>query len=340
MTRIGVLGAGGWGVTIANLLCGKGLTVKIWEFDPAACESLTRTRKLPSKLPGVALDVNITVTNDISEAVTGAEFVCCAVPSQKLRSALGALKDIKQSTKPIFVNLAKGIEVGSLKRMSEVLAEELPEDSRSGLSTLSGPSHAEEVARGIPTAVTAAAGSMEIAEEVQRLFSAPSFRVYTSTDLVGVELAGSLKNIIALAAGMLDGLEMGDNTRGALLTRGLAEIARLGIAMGADPMTFSGLSGVGDLITTCLSRHSRNRFVGEQIGRGRKLSTVIEKMSMVAEGVETTKSACALAQKHGVELPITYEVYKVLFEDKEPEQAISDLMSRDPKPESWARLSL
>jgi glycerol-3-phosphate dehydrogenase (NAD(P)+) len=339
MTNVGVLGAGGWGMTIANLLCGKGLTVRIWEFDAAACEKLAKTRKLPSKLPGVSLDGKILVTNDIGEAVEGAEFVCCAVPSQKLRSALGGLGDIAAKTRPVFVNLAKGIEVGSLKRMSQVLAEELPGSSRSGISTLSGPSHAEEVARGIPTAVTAASDSAEIAEEVQRLFFTPSFRVYTSTDLIGVELAGSLKNIIALAAGMLDGLELGDNTRGALLTRGLAEITRLGIVMGADPMTFSGLSGIGDLITTCLSKHSRNRFVGDQIGRGRKLTTIIRKMTMVAEGVETTRSASALAQKNNVEMPITAEVYRVLFEDKKPEQAIADLMSRDPKAESWARMS-
>ena len=236
MTKIGVLGAGGWGVTVANLLCGKGLDVRIWEFDPAACENLARTRKLPSKLPGITLDNKILVTNDIKEAVSDAQFVCCAVPSQKLRSALGGLKDIREGNRPIFVNLAKGIEVESLKRMSEVLAEELPEAYRSGICTLSGPSHAEEVSRGIPTAITAASGSIEIAEEVQQLFFPPSFRVYTSTDLVGVELAGSLKNIIALAAGMLDGLELGDNTRGALLTRGLAEITRLGVAMGLTPL--------------------------------------------------------------------------------------------------------
>lgn len=333
---IGVLGAGGWAVAVANLLCGKGLEVRIWEFDRAACENLKKSRKLPSKLPGITLDERILVTNDIAESVYGADFVCCVVPSQNLRSASGRLRDIGLHRKPIFINLAKGIEVGSLKRMSEVLAEELPERMRTGISTLSGPSHAEEVARGIPTAVTAAADSLELAEEVQSLFFTPVFRVYTSTDLIGVELAGSLKNVIALAAGMLDGLGLGDNTRGALLTRGLAEITRLGVALGADPLTFSGLSGIGDLVTTCLSRHSRNRFVGEQIGRGRKLSAVMAKMTMVAEGVATTRSAHALALEKNVDMPITREVYRVLFDDKKPGQAIADLMSRDPKPESCA----
>ncbi len=333
--NVAVLGAGSWGIAIANLLCGNGHAIRIWEFDPEACNNLKTTRKLPSKLPGISLEDSIYVTNDIAESVNQADFVCCVVPSQNLRSAIHGIVDIRLDRKPIFVNLSKGIEVGSLKRMSEVIGEELPGKIRSGICTLSGPSHAEEVAREIPTAITAASEDIGAAEAVQQLFLTPKFRIYTSADLLGVELAGSLKNVVALAAGMLDGLGMGDNTRGALLTRGLAEIVRLGLAMGADAMTFSGLSGIGDLVTTCLSKHSRNRFVGEQVGRGRKLKDVLAKMPMVAEGVQTTRSAYALAEKYDAEMPITTEVYRVLFENKPPEQAISDLMTRDPKSEGW-----
>ncbi len=334
--RIAILGAGSWGIAIANLLCRKGHAIKIWEFDPVACNNLKTTRKLPSKLPGINLEDLIDITNDIAESVDQADFVCCVVPSQNLRSAVHGIANIKLAKKPIFVNLAKGIEVGSLKRMSEVIVDELPGEIRSGVCTVSGPSHAEEVAREIPTVITAASENIRVAEAVQQLFLTPKFRVYTSTDLLGVELAGSLKNVIALAAGMLDGLGLGDNTRGALLTRGLAEIVRLGLVMGADAMTFSGLSGIGDLVTTCLSKHSRNRFVGEQVGRGRKLKDILAKMPMVAEGVQTTRSAYALAEKYDSEMPITTEVYRVLFENKPPQQAINDLMSRDPKSESWS----
>ena len=334
--RVAILGAGSWGIAIANLLCRKGHVIKIWEFDPVACNNLKTTRKLPSKLPGINLEDLIDITNDIAESVDQVDFVCCVVPSQNLRSAIHGIPDIKLDKKPIFVNLAKGIEVGSLKRMSEVIVEELPGEIRSGVCTVSGPSHAEEVAREIPTVITAASENIRVAEAVQQLFLTPKFRVYTSTDLLGVELAGSLKNVIALAAGMLDGLGLGDNTRGALLTRGLAEIVRLGLVMGADAMTFSGLSGIGDLVTTCLSKHSRNRFVGEQVGRGRKLKDILAKMPMVAEGVQTTRSAYALAEKYDSEMPITTEVYRVLFENKPPQQAINDLMSRDPKSESWS----
>jgi glycerol-3-phosphate dehydrogenase (NAD(P)+) len=311
--KVAVLGAGSWGIAIANLLFRNGHAITIWEFDPEACNSLKATRKLPSKLPGISLEV----------------------PSQNLRSVIHDIADMKVDKKPIFVNLAKGIEVGSLKRMSEVIEEELPEELRSGVCTVSGPSHAEEVAREMPTAVTAASENIRVAEAVQQLFITPNFRIYTSTDLMGVELAGSLKNVIALAAGMLDGLGMGDNTRGALLTRGLAEIVRLGLVMGAYAMTFSGLAGIGDLVTTCLSKHSRNRFVGEQVGRGRKLKEVLTKMPMVAEGVQTTRSAYALADKYDAEMPITTEVHRVLFENKPPEKAINDLMTRDPKSERW-----
>ncbi len=335
-SKVAVLGAGGWGFAIANLLRANSHSVILWEFDPQACDQLRSTRELPLKLPGVSLDSSILVTDDLSMAVGDSDFICCVVPSQFLRSSLRPLGKLDLRKKPVFVNLAKGIEVGSLRRMSEVIAEEIPSGKRSGICTLSGPSHAEEVSRQMPTAITAASDNAEIAGAVQKLFVTPYFRVYSSLDILGVELAGSLKNVIALAAGMLDGLGMGDNTRGALLTRGLAEMVRLGKNMGADPLTFSGLSGVGDLVTTCLSKHSRNRFVGDQVGRGRKLKQVLSEMTMVAEGVETTRSANELALRQEIEMPIASEVYKVLFDDKPPSEAISDLMTREPKPERWS----
>ena len=333
--KIAVLGAGSWGIAIANLLRGNGHDINLWEFDSVVCEKLKTTRKLPSKLPGVEIQSEIIITNSLSDALAESEFVCCVVPAQYLRGAAKQIARLTPDKAPIFINLAKGIEIGTLMRMSEVLAEEIPSENRSGICTLSGPSHAEEVARAIPTAITAASEDQKVATAVQDIFTAPVFRVYTSTDILGVELAGSLKNVIALAAGMLYGLGMGDNTQGALLTRGLVEIARVGVRMGADPLTFSGLSGVGDLVTTCLSKHSRNRFVGEQVGKGRKLKDVIAKMPMVAEGVATTESAYALAAKLQVEMPIATEVYRVLFEGKSPADAINDLMTREPKSEEF-----
>jgi len=332
---VGILGAGGWGIALANLLQGKGHAVRLWEFDSQAAAELRKSRSLPKKLPGISLSPDVLVTDDLSEAVSEADFICFVVPSQTMRSVGQRLLRPDIAKRPILVNLSKGIEVGSLKRMSEVLREVVEPGSYSGICTLSGPSHAEEVSREIPTAVVVASENEEAAIASRDLFITPKFRVYTSLDIIGVELAGSLKNIIALAAGMLDGLGLGDNTRGALLTRGLAEITRMGVALGADPMTFSGLSGIGDLVTTCLSHHSRNRFVGEQIGLGRKLDSVLSHMSMIAEGVETTKSGYALSLEHNIEMPITAQVYHVLFEGKSPLDAISDLMVRDPKAEAW-----
>ncbi len=331
--QVAVLGAGGWGMAVANLLSEKGHTVSLWEFDKKAAEDLRSTRLLPAKLPGIRLNESVNITNNLSESVANVEYICFVVPAQTLRATATGLATLKLTQKPVLINLAKGIEVGSLMRMSEVLGEIMPRDSYSGIAALSGPSHAEEVSRGVPTAVVAASVDNIVSEAVQELFRTPRFRVYTSDDIVGVELAGSLKNIIALASGMLDGLGLGDNTRGALLTRGLAEIVRVGKRLGADPVTFSGLSGVGDLVTTCLSHHSRNRFVGEQIGKGRKLGDVLAHMTMVAEGVETARSGFQLSKKLDVEMPITFQVHHVLFEGKSPADAINDLMVRDPKRE-------
>jgi glycerol-3-phosphate dehydrogenase (NAD(P)+) len=239
------------------------------------------------------------------------------------------------TSSPVIVSAIKGIENETHKRMSEILREELPSAVEHRIATLSGPSHAEEVSRDIPTSVVAASDGQGVAEYVQDIFMSPRFRVYTNLDMIGVELAGALKNIIAIAAGICDGLGFGDNTKGALLTRGLTEITRLGVAMGASVHTFSGLAGIGDLITTCMSRHSRNRYVGMEIGKGKSLTRIQEEMVMVAEGVMTTKAGYSLSTAQGIEMPITNEVYAVLFENKDPAQAVEDLMTRTAKAETW-----
>ncbi|MDH4156570.1 MAG: NAD(P)-dependent glycerol-3-phosphate dehydrogenase [candidate division Zixibacteria bacterium] len=330
--RIAVLGAGSWGMAVADLLDRGGHAVTLWEFDESEFRKLVKHRGQPEKLSDFQLGPSIALTNDLQSAVSTASLLVLAIPSQSLRSALRGIRDVLPGTG--VVNLAKGIEVRTLKRMSEVIAEELGVDPRL-VATLSGPSHAEEVVRGMPTAVVAAGVSRDFTAKLQEIFSNASFRVYQSDDLVGVELGGSLKNIIAIGAGIAEGLGMGDNTLGAILTRGLAEITRLGVAMGAQPETFAGLSGIGDLITTCVSRHSRNRFVGDRIGRGERLENVLAGMTMVAEGVQTTRSGHELAGQHEVEMPITDQVYHVLFEGKAPAEAVEQLMERKLKPEIW-----
>jgi len=331
--RVTILGAGSWGMAIAHLLDRNGLQVRLWEFDPAAYRSLVTDRSQPDKLRDFRLGDSIELTDKLEVALEDAPLVVLATPAQYLRSVLTKIKggDFDEVG---FVNLAKGIETESLKRMSEVIVEELGV-SLNQVATLSGPSHAEEVVADLPTAVVAAGHSEAFTSRLQHLFSNQSFRVYKSNDLIGVELGGSLKNIIAIAAGIVAGLGMGDNTLGALITRGLAETTRLGTVMGAQPLTFAGLSGIGDLITTCASRHSRNRYVGEKIGQGEKLADILNAMSMVAEGVQTTRSGYALAQMHNVETPITYDVYQVLFNDKPPREAVINLMERELKSEIW-----
>lgn len=335
MSRIAVLGAGSWGIAVSIMIRQNGHDVALWEFFAEDCDKIRKLREQPERLPGIKIPESILVTNDILEAVANAEAIIVATPSQVLRNTVKLAVPYISLDIRFIVNLAKGIENNTLNRMSEVLLQELPKSLHDRIVTLSGPSHAEEVSRNMPTTVVAASENIEVAEKVQSVFANDLFRVYTSTDLIGVELGGSLKNVIAIAAGIVYGLGLGDNTIGALLTRGLAEIARLGQKMGADPLTFSGLSGVGDLITTCTSRHSRNRYVGEQLGRGRLLDDILKSMTMVAEGVRTTQSAYQLAQKYDVEMPITSEVYQVLFENKNPKAALNDLMTRSPKPEIW-----
>ncbi len=331
--RIAILGAGSWGLAIARLLSQNGHSVRIWEHHPDEYQLLVKHRTHPKKLPQCELDPSVVITNDLVEAVRHHDLIVSAVPAQFLRSVLHRLRKSGSAPEGI-VNLAKGIETRTLKRMSEVIGEvvDVAEDR---VVSLSGPSHAEEVALDMPTTVVAAGLAENFVADIQATFSGPHFRVYNSCDLIGVELGGALKNIIAIAAGICAGLEMGDNTFGALLTRGLAEITRLGEAMGADPLTFAGLSGVGDLVTTCVSRHSRNRQVGERIGRGESLQTILETMTMIAEGVETTRSGYELAKLHQVEMPITRQVHQVLFEEQAPAEAVAELMGRELKSEIW-----
>jgi glycerol-3-phosphate dehydrogenase (NAD(P)+) len=331
--NIAILTAGNWGTVIALLLAKEGHQLRLWEPIPSRANRINRTRENSDFLPGHEIPQTVIVSSDIRKCLLNPEMVIFAHPSHLLVQFAGAARDRLGSAK-VVVSMMKGLDRKSLKRMTEVLKEELPEGLRDRIVAVSGPSIANEVARGIPTSVVAA-GPEKLAELVQNVLSTTRFRVYTSPDVTGVELGGALKNVIAIAAGICDGLSLAANAKGALLTRGLAEIARLGITMGAEPMTFAGLSGMGDMITTCVSEHSRNRFVGEQIGKGRKLEQILDKMLMVAEGVNTTQCARELAARHSVEMPITEQVYQVLFESKSPLDAIDDLMGREPKPEVW-----
>jgi glycerol-3-phosphate dehydrogenase (NAD(P)+) len=330
--HVGFIGAGSWGTTLAISLAEEGHDVSLWAHGREQQERLAAERVNALYLPDVPFPPSLTVVSDIIDAASP-EVVVIATPTQFIRQTLQPIDPALLATTTV-VSASKGIEQGSLMRISELLEAtmDLPPER---FVCLSGPSHAEEVARRIPTTVVAASPSNRSAELVQGLFNRDSFRVYTSTDLLGVELGGSLKNVIALCAGIVDGLGFGDNTKAALITRGLAEITRLGTSLGAEPQTFSGLSGLGDLVVTCTSRHSRNRFVGERIGQGHPLVDVIADMRMVAEGVTTTKSAYQLARQHGVEMPITNEVYQILFESKDARTATHELMKRQTKNEIW-----
>jgi glycerol-3-phosphate dehydrogenase (NAD(P)+) len=330
--RVGVLGAGGWGTALGLLLHQNGHAVMLWEYQHELAERLKATRENPDFLPGVALPGEIGVTSDLEAAVSDKDMIVLALPSHTVRQTAKALSLIPVQN-ALFVSGTKGIENHSLLRMSELLLETIPGLSAGRIVALSGPSHAEEVARSVPTVVTAASSDPKASQSVQEAFMNPSFRVYTSGDVIGVELGGAFKNVIAVAAGISDGVGFGDNTKAALITRGIVEMTRLGEVMGANPSTFAGLSGLGDLVVTCWSRHSRNRFVGEQIGKGAKLPDVLKKMKMVAEGVRTTQSVYDLSLKHRIAAPISIEVYRMLFEGKNPKLAVFDLMTRDKKAE-------
>lgn len=331
---IAVLGAGSWGTALGVLLEANGHRVTLWEFQKEVAERLQDRRENVDFLPGVPIADSIAITSSLDEAVRDKEIVLIMIPSHVVRSVAGQLRG-KLAKDVIIVSGSKGIENDSLLRMSEVIVQTIPEIDFEQVVALSGPSHAEEVGKGIPTLVVAGSVNRMAADRIQGIFMSPVFRVYSNTDLVGVELGGALKNVIAIAAGICDGVGFGDNTKAALLNRGIVEITRLGTAMGADRMTFAGLSGMGDLIVTCTSRHSRNRYVGEEIGKGKTLQQVLDEMVMVAEGVKTTQSVHDLAGKYDVDMPISEQVFQVLFREKDPKKAVFDLMTRDPKTEDW-----
>jgi glycerol-3-phosphate dehydrogenase (NAD(P)+) len=335
--KIAVLGAGSWGATLGGLLADNGHSVMLWEFDQQAATTLRQTRTL-QVLPDLQLSAGIDVTSDIAAAVRGRSMVICATPSQFMRSTLATLKNqggIESGTS--IVSVTKGLEDKTLKRMSDIISEELGA-SADRIAVLSGPSHAEEVCRRMPTAIVAASSSTELAQRVQHLFTREYFRVYTHNDMLGVELGGTLKNIFAIACGISDGLGLGDNSKAAILTRGLNEMARLGVKMGGQLLTFFGLAGVGDLIVTCMSKHSRNRSFGEKIGRGASPRQALTEMTMVTEGYKTAPAAYALAQRLKIECPLMEEIYQVLYNDKNPRQSLRDLMDRDT-PSEWRELN-
>lgn len=330
--KIGVIGAGSWGTTLANLLAKKGLDVTLWAYEPELVAEMRATRVNTLFLPGVELSPNLAFTNSLAEAAEGKDALVLVSPSQVMRSVLAQLVPLLQPGVTL-VNASKGIELDTLMTMDQVCAAVLPPGIAARFCVLSGPSFAREVAQEMPTAVVAASADPEAASLVQRLFTTPYFRVYTNSDVVGVEIGGALKNVIALAAGISDGLGLGHNTRAALITRGLAEMNRLGRAMGADPASFAGLAGMGDLVLTCTGDLSRNRTVGMKLGQGMLLAEILGEMRMVAEGVKTAESAWRLAGRMGVDMPITEKVYQVLYEDKPARQAVLELMTRDPKAE-------
>ena len=332
MERLTVLGGGSWGTAIANLLADKGNEVILWMRSPELARAIKEKRENPVYLPGIKLSQRIQTTVSLRDALEGANFIVMAIPSHGIREVFDEAKR-HISDDVLIVSTSKGIEEGSCLTPRGILKELLPGIAGDRIAVLSGPSFAREVACGLPTAVCAASESLEVACLVQKVFSTSYFRVYTNTDVTGVELGGALKNIIALASGISDGLGLGNNARAALITRGLAEIARLGVKMGADPRTFSGLSGLGDLVLTCTGRLSRNHTVGFRIGKGERLHDIIKDMKMVAEGVRTSKAALKLATIHNVDMPITGEIHKVLYEDKPPREAVLELMTRELKGE-------
>ena len=324
---IAIVGAGSWGSALAVVLADNGFKVDLLTRTKEHADEINSERTNKKYLPGISFSTNIVANNEIEEVLKNKQQIILAVPSHAMRETAESIKPYL-TNETIITHATKGLEIASHKRMSEVILEALPAISRDRVLVLSGPSHAEEVSRRLPTTVVIAGTDLGYAEQVQGLFINNNFRVYTNLDLIGVEIAGALKNIIALGAGLSDGLAFGDNAKAALLTRGLAEITRLGVEMGASPLTFSGLAGVGDLVVTCTSKHSRNWRAGYMLGKGTPLEEVLENMGMVVEGVKTTKAAFFLAKDTGVEMPIAAELYQVLFENKSPQNAVNDLMGR------------
>lgn len=334
VTRTAVIGAGSWGTAIANLLAKKGMDTILWAYEPHVAEGITREHRNPEYLSEIALNPLLRATNSLEEAVTGADVVVSVSPSHVVRRVMqSAGQHLAEDV--LIVSASKGIEVDTLRTMDQVFEEVLPRQSLSRTAYLSGPSFALEVGLEHPTAVTMASRNAQAAADAQEIFQTDYFRVYTTDDVTGVEVGGSLKNVIAIAAGVVAGLGFGHNTLAALITRGLAEISRLGTALGANPLTFAGLAGMGDLILTCTGSLSRNRTVGLALGQGKPVDEILSGMNMVAEGVPTTRSARDLARKHGVEMPIVEEVHAILFEGKPPRLAVENLMLRAPKAERW-----
>ncbi len=329
--NISVIGDGGWGTTLALYLVRRDYPVKLWGPFPEYVETVTRTRYNSKFLPGVQLPKELCITSDLQEALDSCDLIVFAAPSKYTPSILKRIKKTKINlSKKIFLSVTKGIDTTKLLRISEIIQKEL---GNIPLAVLSGPTIASEVAKGIPSTAVVASKKISIAKAVQAIFNSETFRIYTNTDVVGVEMGGSIKNIIAVACGVCDGLGLGTNTKAALLTRGLAEMARLGKALGGREKTFAGLTGLGDLVTTCFSPKSRNRSVGEKLGRGSPIKAIMSSMEMVAEGVETVKAAYKLSRKYHIAMPITTEVYKIIYQNKSPSKAVKNLMKRQIKSE-------
>jgi glycerol-3-phosphate dehydrogenase (NAD(P)+) len=331
MTTAGVIGSGAWGTTLALLLAKKGIPTMLWEHRPDRAAEMQQRRENQLFLPGFIFPPTLSVTAGIAEAVRGMDMLLLVTPSQKMRENVRLLAPyFAEGT--LCVSCSKGIEISSLKRMTEVIADELPSAARR-VAALSGPNISLEVAEGKPTAAVVAAQDEAVAVRVRDMLATPAFRIYTSSDVIGVELGGALKNIIAIGAGFNEGMQYGENAKAAFITRALAEIARLGIAAGAQPLTFAGLAGIGDLIATCASPLSRNRQLGRRLAAGEKLEDILVSTHSVAEGIYATQAALRLAEKYGVELPITQQLSHVLFEGFDPHKVVPELMMRDPKSE-------
>ncbi|QKS71081.1 NAD(P)H-dependent glycerol-3-phosphate dehydrogenase [Paenalkalicoccus suaedae] len=330
--KISVLGSGSWGTALSMVLAENGHHVSLWGRNEKQMSEMQATRENKRYLPGVLLDDTIALTSSLQESITDADYILVVVPTKAMRDVLSDINKLMTATS-VFIHASKGIEPETHYRISQIIEEEISEEKREGVVVLSGPSHAEEVCKKQPTTVTCSSIHMNIAEDVQDLFMNQAFRVYTNTDLIGVEIGGSLKNIIALGSGMTSGLGFGDNAKAALMTRGLAEIARLGVKLGANPLTFAGLSGLGDLIVTCTSQHSRNWRAGNMLGKGLSVEETEKELGMVVEGIRTTKAAYQLAKAVGVDMPITTELYEVLFNDKSVDEAVTRLMGRVKKRE-------
>lgn len=334
----GVIGAGGWGTALSMLLTRNGFEVDLWAHEEEVAREISNSRTNETFLPGVKIPEGVRATTNLGEVVERNTLLFMPVPSQHMRGVVRAARPHLRREHAV-IHAGKGIEERSLLRLSQVIAEELPPELHDNIGVISGPSHAEEVAREVPTAIVAASYDGRVARLAQEALMCPTMRVYTSHDVIGVELGGALKNVVALATGIAEGLGFGDNTRAALMTRGLAEIARLGIVLGANPLTFAGLSGMGDLVVTCMSMHSRNRRAGIEIGRGRKADEVLASTKMVVEGVPTTRAAVMLARRMGVDMPVAEKLHEILFSGLDPMQAVTDLMTRDPQAETLSFFS-